>query len=39
MPFIKDTKNWNQRWDDDINYEGNGFTKYHCRKHTVLVVE
>jgi hypothetical protein len=26
MPFIKDTKNWNQRWDDDINYEGNGFT-------------
>ena len=26
MPFIKDTKNYNQRWDDDINYEGNGFT-------------
>lgn len=26
MPFIKDTKNWNQRWDDDINYEGNSFT-------------
>lgn len=26
MPFIKDTKNWNQRWDDDVNYEGNGFT-------------
>ena len=26
MPFIKDNKNWNQRWDDDINYEGNGFT-------------
>ena len=27
MPFIKDNKNWNQRWDDDINYEGNGFTQ------------
>ena len=26
MPFIKETKNWNQRWDDDVNYEGNGFT-------------
>lgn len=26
MPFIKDNKNWNQRWEDDINYEGNGFT-------------
>ena len=27
MPFIKDDKNnWNRRWDDDINYEGNGFT-------------
>ena len=26
MPFIKDTKNWNQRWEDDINYEANGFT-------------
>jgi energy-coupling factor transporter ATP-binding protein EcfA2 len=28
MPFIRNDKNnWNQRWDDDINYEGNGFTQ------------
>jgi energy-coupling factor transporter ATP-binding protein EcfA2 len=26
MPFVKDTKNWNHSWEDDINIEGNGFT-------------
>ena len=26
MPFIKDTKNWNQRWDDDISIDGNYIT-------------
>lgn len=26
MPFIKDNKNWNQRWEDDISMDGNYIT-------------
>ena len=26
MPFIKDTKNWNRRWEDDISIDGNYIT-------------
>ena len=26
MPFIKDSKNWNQRWEDDISIDSNYIT-------------
>lgn len=26
MPFIKDNKNWNQRWEDDLSMDGNYIT-------------